>query len=75
MIASGWNSQGMKTSPAARSLMDVHRQIKPDVMFLSESHLKKAKVEKLMLKLNFDECLVHEIALGEKWWTNSYVEA
>jgi hypothetical protein len=60
MIASGWNCQGMKTSPAVHLLMDVHRQIKPDVMFLSESHLAKVKAEKLMRKMNFDKCLVHD---------------
>jgi hypothetical protein len=60
MITLGWNCQGMKTSPTVRALMDVHRQIKSDVMFLSESHLDNAKAEKLMRKLKFDKCFVHE---------------
>jgi hypothetical protein len=40
--------------------MDVHRHIKPDVTFLSESHLDKIKAEKLMRKMNYDKCLVHD---------------
>ena len=50
----------MKTSRAVRALQDVLKQIKPDVIFLSESHLDKAKAEKLMRKFKFDELLFHE---------------
>ena len=60
MITSGWNCQGMNTSRAVLALLEVQRQIKPDVMFLSESHLSKSKAEKLMRKLKFDRLLAHE---------------
>ena len=55
MIVNGWNCCGMATSRAVLALLEVQRQTKPDVMFLSESHLAKAKAEKLRRKLKFDK--------------------
>jgi hypothetical protein len=46
MIASRWNCQWMRTSGEVRALQDVLRQTKPDVKFLSDSHLAKAKAKK-----------------------------
>jgi exonuclease III len=60
MIVTGWNCQGLKTSRAVLALQELLRQIKPDVIFLSESHLDKAKAEKLMRKAKFDKLLFHE---------------
>jgi exonuclease III len=60
MKSVGWNCQGMKTSPAIRALLDLQREINPDVIFLSESHLDRAKAEKLVRKLKFGGMLIHE---------------
>jgi hypothetical protein len=37
-----------------RALLDLEKQIKPDVLFLSETHLNKARAGNLMRKLGFD---------------------
>ena len=43
-----------------RALLDVQRSTKPDVFFLSETHLGKAKAETLMRKLGCDRFAYHE---------------
>ena len=43
-----------------RALLDVQRSTKPDVFFLSETHLGKAKAETLMRKLGCHRFACHE---------------
>jgi exonuclease III len=50
----------VKASWEVLALQELLRQIKPDVIFLSESHLDKAKAENLMRKVKFDKLLFHE---------------
>ena len=50
----------MASAAAERSLLDVQKQWGPDVVFLSETHLNKAKAEKLRKKLKMDSMEVHE---------------
>jgi exonuclease III len=40
-----WNCRGLASARAVRSLLDIQRREKPDVIFLSESHLGKVKAE------------------------------
>ena len=42
-----WNCHGLNSARAVRALLEVQRCKKPDVFFLSETHLQKAKAEKL----------------------------
>ena len=58
MILLGWNCRGMRQSRAVRALLDVQKFYKPDVLFLSETHLSDARAERLMRKLGFQERLV-----------------
>lgn len=55
-----WNCRGLGSSRAVRSLLDVQRQVRPDVFFLSETHLSKAKAEKVKRRVGFDHMLIHE---------------
>jgi exonuclease III len=56
----GWNSQGLNSSRAVLALQDILRQHKPDVVFLSETHLSRAKADKLMRKMGFQFLLIDE---------------
>lgn len=53
-----WNCRGLGSSRAVRSLLDVQRQVRPDVFFLSETHLSKAKAEKVKRRVGFDHMLM-----------------
>ena len=55
-----WNCRGLGNARAVRALLDIHRQIKPDVMFLSETHLGKNKAEKLQRRMGFDQLIIDE---------------
>ena len=50
----GWNCRGMLSPTAVRELLDLQGRLRADVVFLSESHLNKAKVIELKSKLGFD---------------------
>jgi hypothetical protein len=50
----------MQKTSAVRSLLILQERLKPDVLFLSESHLGRAKAENLRKRLQFDEMLVSE---------------
>jgi hypothetical protein len=56
----GLNCRGLRNRRAVRALLDLKKQIKPDVLFLSETHLDKARAENLMRKLGYDSLSVHE---------------
>jgi exonuclease III len=60
MIAIGWNCHGMKLLGVIRTLQNVVRQIKLDVVFMSELHLDKPMAEKLMRKMKFYKLSGHE---------------
>ena len=51
---------GLASARAVRALLDVQRSTKPDMFFLSETHLGKAKAETLMRKLGCDRFAYHE---------------
>jgi len=55
-----WNCRGLSSSRAVRSLLDVQKKVRPDVCFLSETHLDKAKAEKVRRRAGFDKMIVHE---------------
>ena len=56
----GWNCQGLLSRRAVRALQVVLRQTNPDVVFLSETHLNKAKAENLMRCFDFQFMLINE---------------
>lgn len=49
-----WNCRGMQSATEDRELLDLQGRVRADVVFLSESHLNKAKAEDLKVKLGFD---------------------
>jgi len=55
-----WNYRGLASSGAVRSLLEVQKREKQDVLFLSETHWAKAKAEKLKKRLGCDHYLIHE---------------
>ena len=55
-----WNCQGLTSARAVRALLDLQRCVQPDVFFLSETHLQKAKEEKLRRKLGCDHLIIFE---------------
>jgi exonuclease III len=55
-----WNCRGMRKPAAVRALLGIQERVKPDVLFLSETHLDKAKAGKLKRRLGFDKMEVWE---------------
>ena len=55
-----WNCRGLNSARAVRALLEVQRCVKPDVFFLSEMHLGKAKAEKLRRRLGCDHLIIFE---------------
>ena len=55
-----WNCRGMRKPAAVRALLGIQERLKPDVLFLSETHLDMAKAGKLKRRLGFDEMEVSE---------------
>ena len=53
-----WNCRGLLGAPIVRSLLDIQRRHKPNVFFLSETHLGDDKAEIVMRKLGMDERIV-----------------
>src|SRR5438105_1270198 len=47
-------------APAVRALLEVQRHTHPDVLFVSETHLGRAKAEKVMRRMMFDHIAIHE---------------
>ena len=48
-----WNCHGMKKPVAVRALLGIQGRVRPDVLFLPEAYLSKAKAEKLRRRLGF----------------------
>lgn len=55
-----WNCHGLGKVRAVRALLDLQKQIKPDVLFLSETHLGKDKAKQLKRRNGFDHMIIHE---------------
>jgi exonuclease III len=47
------NSRGLSSDSAVRKLQDLQRRHKPDILFLSETHLDRSSGERLKLKMGF----------------------
>jgi exonuclease III len=56
----GLNCRGLRNRRAVRALLDLQKHMKPDVFFLSETHLDKARAGNLMRKLGYDSLSIHE---------------
>lgn len=56
----GWNCRGLNNPAAVRALLDVQEQYRPDVFFISESHLNKERADVLRRKLGFEFMVVDE---------------
>ena len=50
----------MRKPATIRALLGIQGRVRPDVLFLSEAHLNKAKEEKLRSRLGFDVMEVSE---------------
>ena len=55
-----WNCRGLASAQAVRALVDIQKHEKPDVLFLSETHLGKVKAEELRRRLGCDHYIIHE---------------
>jgi exonuclease III len=55
-----WNCRGLASARAVRALLAIQKREKPDVFFLSETHLGKAKAEELRRKLHCDHYSIVE---------------
>ena len=60
MILEGWNCRGMGNGPAIQGLLDLKKKDDPDVLFLSETKLKKDKIEWLRWKLGMPNMIVKD---------------
>ena len=54
------NCQGLASARAVRALLEIQERERPDVFFLSETHLGRVKAEKLKRKLGCDHFLINE---------------
>ena len=50
----------LASARAVRALRDIQKRERPDVLFLSETHLDKVKAEELRRKLLCDHCIIVE---------------
>lgn len=48
-----WNCRGMLSPVAVRSLLDLQEHVRPDVIFLAETHLNNNKADDIRRKLGF----------------------
>lgn len=55
-----WNCRGLASTRAVRALLEVQKRERPDVLFLSETHLGMAKAENLRSRLGCDKFIIHE---------------
>lgn len=55
-----WNCQGLASARAVRALLEIQKRERPDVFFLSETHLGKAKTKKLKRRLGCDHFIINE---------------
>jgi len=55
-----WNCRGLTSSQAVRALLEVQKRERPDVLFLSETHLGKVKAGNLKRRLGREKFIIHE---------------
>jgi len=55
-----WNCQGLASARAVHAFLEIQKRERPDVFFLSKTHLGKAKAEILKRKLGCDHFIIHE---------------
>ncbi|XP_021309167.1 uncharacterized protein LOC110432706 [Sorghum bicolor] len=55
-----WNCRGLASHRAVRVLLEVQRRENLDVLFLSKTHLSKAKAENLKRKVGCEKFAIHE---------------
>jgi hypothetical protein len=60
MKTCGCNCRGLGKTSAVGALMDLHRRLRPDVFFLSETHLTKARAVTIKKKLGYDHMIESE---------------
>lgn len=53
-----WNCRGLGHRPAARGLLKLQKKEDPDILFLSETKLDKARMEKFRSMLGLQHMLV-----------------
>jgi exonuclease III len=58
MKTCGYNCRGLGNFLAVRSLSDIRRQHRPDILFLSETHLDKESGDRLRIKLGYAHMFV-----------------
>jgi hypothetical protein len=56
----GWNCRTANSPPAVRSLSVLREDLRPDILFLSESHLNKESADSLRRKLGYEFMSVDE---------------
>jgi exonuclease III len=54
----GSNCHGLNKPASFNALLDLHKRLKPDVFFLSETHLMKVRAENMKSKPGYDHMLV-----------------
>ena len=55
-----WNCRGLRKFAAVIALLELQMRLKPDILFLSETHLNRARAENLRRRLCFDHMIVAE---------------
>ena len=50
-----YNCRGTKKSSAVRALHGIVEKVRPDILFLSKTHLNKRKATNFMRRLKFDK--------------------
>lgn len=51
-----WNCRGLANSQTVRFLKELNNQYRPSIIFLSETLVKKGRVEFIRKQLGFGEC-------------------
>lgn len=55
-----WNCRGLRNGPAVRGLLDLQKQVDPDILFLSETKLDKRRMEKFKWMLQMGNMIVRD---------------
>lgn len=55
-----WNCRGLGNGPAVRGLLDLQKQVDPDVLFLSETKMDKRRMEKIKWLLGMKNMVVRD---------------
>ena len=55
-----WNCRGLGNQPAVRSLLELQKVERADILFLSETKLKERKVKNIRWALGLTNCLAQD---------------